>query len=155
MKKRILVVDDDPQICESLRKVLCAEGYEVVLAPDGRQGIERFNRERIDLALLDLNLPVNSGWESFGTLTSLNPFLPIIIITGRQNQHELAKGAGVGALMGKPLDVPVLLRTITDLLAEPPETQLKRLVGLQGDLRYVPPPHTLQPSTLPPQGVSD
>ena len=141
MKKKILVVDDDPQIRESLRKVLRAEGYEVVLAADGQEAIEKFNSERIDLLLLDLNLPDNSGWDIFGTITSLNPFLPIIIITGRQNQHELATGAGVGALMEKPLDVPKLLRIIAELTAEPAETRLKRLVGLHGDTRYVPPLH--------------
>jgi DNA-binding response OmpR family regulator len=148
MKKKILVVDDDPQIRESLRKVLRAEGYEVVLAADGRDGIEKFNTERIDLLLLDLNLPGNSGWDIFGTLTSLNPFLPIIIITGRQNQHELVAGAGVGALMEKPLDVPLLLKTITELLAESAETRLKRLVGLHSDMCYVPPPHPISPNVM-------
>jgi len=148
-------MDDDPQIRESLRKVLRVEGYEVVLAADGQQGIEKFNAERIDLLLLDLHMPVKGGWDTFERLTSINPFLPIIIITGRQNQYELAAGAGVGALMQKPLDVSALLRTIADLLTEPPETRLKRLVGLHGEPRYVPPPHRLQPSALPPQGVSD
>jgi DNA-binding response OmpR family regulator len=137
MKRKLLVVDDDPQIRESLRKVLRAEGYEVVLAADGQEAIERSNAERIDLLLLDLNLPGNSGWDVFGTLTSLNPFLPIVIITGRQNQQELAAGAGVGALMRKPLDVPALLQTITELLAESPETRLKRLVGLHSHMRHV------------------
>jgi DNA-binding response OmpR family regulator len=88
MKAKILVVDDDPQIRESLFKVLRAEGHEVVLAADGPEGIEKFNTEQIDLLLLDLNLPGNSGWDVFGTLTSLNPFLPIIIITGRNNRRR-------------------------------------------------------------------
>ena len=70
MKKRILVVDDDPQIRASLRKVLRAEGYEVVLAADGQQGVEKFNAERIDLLLLDLNMPVKSGWDTFERLTN-------------------------------------------------------------------------------------
>jgi DNA-binding response OmpR family regulator len=136
MKKRILVVDDDPQILESLCKVLRAEGYEVVLAGDGREGIEKFSTERIDLVLLDLNLPDNSGWDTFGTLSSLNPFSPIIIITGRQNQYEMATSAGVGALMEKPLDVAFLLLTISELLAEPPETRIKRLAGLHNYVRH-------------------
>ena len=139
MKKKILVVDDDPQVRNSLQKLLRGEGYEVVLAADGQQSIERFNTERIDLLLLDLNLPDNSGWDVFGTITSIDPFLPIIIITGRQNQQELAQGAGVGALMQKPLDVFMLLQTIAELLAQAPETHLKRLVGLRSDHRYVAP----------------
>jgi len=155
MKKRILVVDDDPQIRESLGKVLRAEGYEVVLAADGQQGIENFNAERIDLLLLDLNMPVKNGWDTFERLTSLNPLLPIIIITGQRNQYELAAAAGVGALIEKPFDVLLLFQTMKELLAEPPEAHLKRLTGLHSYVRYVHPPHPLQPSALPPQGVSD
>jgi CheY-like chemotaxis protein len=137
--KRILIVDDDPEIRASLRKVLGAEGYQVVLAADGREAIEKFNRERIDLVLLDLNLPVNSGWDTFGTLTAIDPLLPIIIITGRQNQSEFAAAAGISALVEKPFNVPSLLQTIGELLAEAPEMRLKRLVGLRNDSRYVPP----------------
>ena len=136
---KILVVDDDPQIRASLGKVLRAEGYEVVLAAAVQEGIETFNAERIDLLLLDLNLAGDNGWDLFERFTSQNPLLPIVIITGRANQHELATGAGVGALMQKPLNVPVLLQTITDLLAESAETRLKRLVGLRQDTRQVPP----------------
>lgn len=138
-KAKILVVDDDRQIRESLLKVLRAEGYEVALAAEGREGIEKFNAGQIDLLLLDLNLTGDNGWDLFETLTSQNPLLPIVIITGRANQEELAAGAGVGALLRKPLNVPVLLQTIADLLAESAETRLKRLVGLQGDTRHVPP----------------
>lgn len=139
MKKKILVLDDDLQIRESLAKVLRAEGYEVVLAADGREGIEKFNAGRIDLLLLDLNLPDNSGWDVFGALTSLNPFVPIIIITGRNEQYELAAGAGVGALMEKPLNVPLLLRTVKELLSQAPEAHLQRLAGQSNDTRLVPP----------------
>lgn len=139
MKKTILVVDDDIQIRESLGKLLRAEGYEAALAADGQQGVEIFDTRQIDLVLLDINLPGNGGWEVFGALTSTNPLLPIIIITGRENQHDLAKLAGVGALMEKPLNLPVLLETMRKLIAEDPETCLKRLVGLRSNLRYVPP----------------
>lgn len=133
------MVDDDSSIRESLRKVLQTEGYEVALAGNGREAIDKFNQERIDLVLLDLNLPVNSGWDTFGTLTAIDPLLPIIIITGRQNQSRLAAAAGISALMEKPLNVPLLLQTIADLLAEEPATRLKRLVGLRSDMRYAPP----------------
>src|ERR1017187_5045911 len=80
-KKKILVVDDDPHIRESLHKLLRAEGYEVALAANGQEGIRQFYADRFDLLLLDVSLPDISGWDVFGTLTSINPFLPIIIIT--------------------------------------------------------------------------
>ncbi|MEI7938946.1 MAG: response regulator [Verrucomicrobiota bacterium] len=138
MKKNILVVDDDPQVRESLRKVLQAEGYEVMLAANGQEGLEQFDSQHIDLLLLDLNLPAKSGWDLFERFSSTNPLLPIIIITGRHNQYNLAAAAGVGALMEKPLDVPLLFQTIAALLVEPAEARLKRLVGLNNDVRYAP-----------------
>jgi DNA-binding response OmpR family regulator len=139
MKKVILVVDDDPQIRQSLSKVLSAEGYEVDLAADGQEGVEIFDTKQIDLVLLDINLPGNGGWEVFGALTASNPFLPIIIITGRENQQDLATLAGVGALMEKPLNLPLLLKTITELIAEESETHLQRLAGHRRDTLYLPP----------------
>ena len=144
IKKRILVVDDDPQIRQSLQKVLCAEGYEVVLAAYGREGIEKFEREQIDLLLLDLGLTGISGWDVFGTVSSLNPFVPIIIITGRNEQLDLAVLSGVGALIEKPLDVPKMFQTITKLLAESPEEHLKRLVGVHSNLHHVKPARPIQ-----------
>lgn len=139
MSKKVLVVDDDAQIREALRKVLQAEGYEVALAADGQEGIEQFQRVSPHLLLLDLNLPVKSGWDAFERLTSLNPLVPVIIITGQRNQAELAAQAGVGALFEKPLDVPLLLQTMKELLAEPPETNLKRLAGLRHFARHAQP----------------
>ena len=73
MKKSILVIDDDAQIRESLAKVLRAEGYEVRLAGDGQEAMDREGAARVDLLLLDLNLPQRSGWDLFESFTSMNP----------------------------------------------------------------------------------
>jgi len=131
MKKRILIVDDDSQICESLRKVLESEGYDVELAADGHKCLDKFIERRPDLVLLDLNLPDRSGWDIFGALSSLDPFLPVLMITGRRDQSGFAKEAGAGALMEKPLDVPLLLKAIATLIAQDPEVHLGRLVGAE------------------------
>ncbi len=134
--KTILVVDDDTQIRDSLAKVLRLEGYGVILAADHQEARAPYGTPTIDLLLLDLNLPEQSGWEMFEWVTFVNPLLPIIVITGRANQYKLAKAAGASALLEKPLNVPVLLQTITELLAEPPEQRLKRLTGREALLRY-------------------
>jgi DNA-binding NtrC family response regulator len=134
--KTILVVDDDSQIRDALAKVLRAEGYGVALAGDTEETRVRYDSERIDLLLLDLNLPQTNGWDLFEWLTFANPLLPIIIITGRTNQYRLAAASGASALMEKPLNVPLLLQTIADLLAEPSENRLKRLTGRESLLRY-------------------
>src|SRR5437879_12023121 len=116
MTKRILVVDDERSIRESLRKILRVENYEIVLAENGQEAIEKHGAERIDLLLLDLNMPVKNGWATLEWLAEVNPLLPVIIITARPNQRALAEKAGVDALMEKPLDVPLLLQTVRKLL---------------------------------------
>jgi chemosensory pili system protein ChpA (sensor histidine kinase/response regulator) len=135
MKKRIMVLDDDEQIRQSLLKLLQKEDYEVVLAAEGIEALDKLESHSVDLLLLDLNLPNKSGWDVFERITSTSPLLPIIIITGREKQSDLAVAAGVGALMQKPLDVPLLLKTISELLQETPEKRLKRLAGIEQSTR--------------------
>ncbi len=137
MKKKIMVLDDDEQIRQALLKLLLTEGYEVRLAAEGQEALEQLKGETVDLLLLDLNLPVRSGWEIFERVTSANPLLPIIVITAKEKQAGMAMAAGVGALMEKPLNIPLLLKTITELLGEPPEKRLKRLVGTEQSTRYL------------------
>ena len=124
MKHNILLVDDDLAVRQSLARVL--EALEIVAA------------NPIDLTMLDLNMPVQDGWQTFEYLTRDYPLLPIIIITARSNQLFPALAAGVGALMEKPLDFPKLLRTIRDLLDEPVEARLARVAGKLSQFRYVP-----------------
>jgi len=138
MKERVLVVDDDASVRKSLRKVLADAGYEVALAADGQEAVEQFEGGHVDLLLLDIGLPVKNGWDAFERLTNEAPVLPIIIITGQANQHDLAVAAGVGALMEKPLDVTELLNAMQKLLVEPVETRLLRLCGHGPDTRHVP-----------------
>lgn len=139
MKKRVLVVDDDAAVRDSLEKVLRGAGYDVALAGGGFEALGRCDLEQFDLALLDLNLPNQSGWDVFEPLTTQHPLLPIIIITGMPNQYHTALAAGAGALMEKPIEVPALLKTMEELLAEPKADRLRRLQGQLDDTRYVPP----------------
>ena len=122
MIKRILLVDDERSIRESLSKILGAENYEVVLAENGHEAIEKHGAQRIDLLILDLNMPVKNGWDTLDWLVKIDPVLPVVIITGRSNERALAETAGADALMEKPLDVPLLLQTIRELMDEPMES---------------------------------
>ena len=133
MIKRILLVDDERSIRESLSKILGAENYEVVLAENGHEAIEKHGAQRIDLLILDLNMPVKNGWDTLDWLVKIDPVLPVVIITGRSNQRALAETAGADALMEKPLDVPLLLQTIRELMDEPKlnMTVVARTVGGQ------------------------
>jgi CheY-like chemotaxis protein len=134
---RILLADDDEGVLAALKDVLRSEGYEVITAKNGREAIEHFHEGRIDIALLDLNMPIKGGWETLEKLTTIHPLLPIIVITARPEQYSLAVAAGVGALMEKPLDLPLLLQAIKDLLREPIEQRLSRSSGKRPITRYL------------------
>jgi DNA-binding response OmpR family regulator len=136
--RRVLVVDDDASVRESLTKVLKSAGYDVVTVADGQQALETFDPERTDLMLLDIDLPLKNGWETFERITTESPTLPIIIVTGQADQVHMAKEAGVGVLMEKPLDAPQLLQTIEELLIESKEARLRRLCGYRSDVCPLP-----------------
>src|SRR5579859_2304002 len=123
MGKKVLLVDDEKSIRESLSKVLRTEGYEVVPAEDGQEAIQKLVQEPIDMLVLDIGLPVKDGWATLRWLAQVNPLCPVILITGRWKQAELAEAAGVDVLMEKPLNVPLLLQHIRELLQEPPEVR--------------------------------
>ena len=137
MTKKILVVDDEQSIRESLSKVLRAEGYDVVLAQDGREAIDRLLEGAVDLILLDLGLPVKDGWVTLSWLTEVNPDFPVIVITGLWKQAGMAAAAGADMLMEKPLDVPRLLQNIHELLEEPAEVRALRIRDRRRNFRRV------------------
>jgi DNA-binding response OmpR family regulator len=136
--EKILVVDDERSIREALSKVLRAENYEVLLAETGKDAVERYGEGRIDLLLLDLNLPGGNGWATLAWLAKVNPLLPVVIITGRASQREVAEKSGADVLMEKPLDVPLLLQTIRELLDEPMESRVQRASQRTSSFRFVP-----------------
>lgn len=118
MKKRILLADDDSAVRRMLFRVLTDEGYSVVTASNGREVLHSTAIGNVDLAVLDLNAPLEDAWKNLQQLTAGHPELPIILITVRSNQVFPALVSGVKALMEKPLDLPKLLRTISELLAQ-------------------------------------
>ena len=136
--KRILLVDDDPTVRDSLSNVLVTEGFSVIPAENGQQALDLADQLPVDLVLLDLNLPVKNGWDTFERLTAEHPLVPIIIATARPNQLFTAVSAGAGALLEKPMDIPTLLKAIKMLLVETAEQRLARLVGKKTEFHYVP-----------------
>jgi len=125
----ILLVDDDPAVRQMVGRVLREEGYRVLGAANGAQALDLAESHRIKLALLDLSMPGQGGWDVFERLTTRDPLLAVIIITARPQQLFTSLAAGVGALLEKPLDFPTLLATVKDLLTEPAESRLARLTG--------------------------
>jgi DNA-binding response OmpR family regulator len=79
--------------------------------------------------LLDLNMPDQDGWEAFDLMADRRPYVPVIVITARPHQYQSAVDYGIDALMEKPLNLPLLLTTITDLLAESKGDRARRLTN--------------------------
>lgn len=137
MKPKLLVVDDDHSVRESLTKLLEAEQYEVYPARDAVEAMEHFNSSAMDLVVLDINLGTDNGWKVFETMTIKNPFVPTIVITAEWGQREQAVTLGVEGLIEKPIDVPAFLKMIRELLAETTEAKLKRICGNDAYSRYI------------------
>jgi CheY-like chemotaxis protein len=137
-KPKILLVDDDPAIRQILVRLLTEEDFLVLTAANGVEALVLESAAKFDLVLLDLNMPVKDGWETFEQLSARNPLLPIILITARPNQFFPALASGVGALLEKPLDFTKLFQTIHELLAESEELRLARLTGRSSSFSYVP-----------------
>jgi two-component system response regulator MprA len=134
---RVLLVDDDRSVREALGTLLELEGFDVIRAVDGQEAVNQFRAQGADLALLDLSMPVKGGWDTFESLTTIAPFLPVVVITARPDAYPMARAAGVAALMQKPLDIPQLLDTLRELLAEPSRDRLSRIAGRQPQTRYL------------------
>ena len=129
---RLLIIDDEPSIRESLETLLTLEGFRVTLARDGNEGLDILSREEFDLLLLDLALPGESGIDLLPRITGMHPNLPVIMITafGTVNNVVDAVRAGAENFIQKPWDNEKLLADIRSAIArhkaEAEVIQLKR-----------------------------
>lgn len=103
--KKILIVDDDTNICELLRLYLEKEGFSTVIANDGEAAIVKFNIEEPDLILLDIMLPKLDGWQVSRTIRKISD-VPIIMITAKGETFDKILGLDLGAddYVTKPFD---------------------------------------------------
>jgi CheY-like chemotaxis protein len=126
-------------------RVLESEGYAVTLAKTGREAIAKFMHNPPDLILLDLNMPELDGWKAFESVACRYPFVPVVIITAQPNQYEKAVGMGIDVLMEKPLDLPLLLKTMDKLLAESEKERVNRLTDRNFTTKYLGSTHKTEP----------
>ena len=138
MKKiKILIVDDDPNICELLRLYMEKEGYETVVASDGRMALDTFAANPTDLILLDIMLPKLDGWQVCRELRKTSQ-VPIIMITAKGEVFDRILGLELGAddYISKPFDTKevvarvkaVLRRTVDDDEEEIKEVRYDKLI---------------------------
>lgn len=115
---RILVVEDERKIAESLKKGLEAEGYQVAIATSGEDGFFCLTTEEFDLMLLDLMLPGRDGIEILQSIRKKGILTPILVLTGRDTIEDRVLGLDSGAddYLVKPFAFPELLARIRLLL---------------------------------------
>jgi two-component system response regulator MprA len=115
---RILVVDDDRAVRESLRRSLSFNGYSVELAQDGQEALELITRDRPDAVVLDVMMPRLDGLEVCRRLRSSGDDLPILVLTARDSVSERVAGLDAGAddYLPKPFALEELLARMRALL---------------------------------------
>ena len=114
---RILVIDDDINICELLRMCLEKEGYEVKVATDGAEGVNAFRMYEPDLVLLDIMMPKKDGWQVCREIRE-HSSKPIIMITAKGETIDKVLGLELGAddFIVKPLDMKEVFARIKAVL---------------------------------------
>lgn len=122
MAKRILLVDDEKDLVETVTFRLQANGYEVIPAYDGQEALEKAKKEKPDLIILDLMLPKMDGYKVCGLLKADARYnkIPIILFTARAQESDKKMGeeTGANAYITKPFEPEALLGKIKELLKE-------------------------------------
>ena len=117
---RILLVEDQEMNRDMLSRRLKKRGYEISIAVDGAEGVDKARSEAPDLILMDMSLPVMDGWEATRTLKADEATRPIPIVAltahAMSTDRDKALEAGCDAYETKPVDLSRLLETIQKLL---------------------------------------
>ena len=117
---KILLVEDQEMNRDMLSRRLKKRGYEVAIAVDGAEGVEKARSDSPDLILMDMSLPVMDGWEATRTLKAdeATRAIPVVALTAHamSTDREKAVEAGCDGYETKPVDLPRLLGTMEKLL---------------------------------------
>jgi DNA-binding response OmpR family regulator len=121
--KKILVVEDDPVNQMILADFLAANGYEIVGASTGPEGMERFDRDAPDLCLVDVQLPRKNGFELVREIKSRGKQTPVLLMSAVYNDRDQSNrtvqlGTLADGYLSKPFDLVHLLSQVRQLLGE-------------------------------------
>ena len=132
-RKRILIIEDDEDMCEELKLILEEEQYTVTVAFNGREGIEKVEEDGFDVILLDLKMPEINGVEVLQQIKTRDPLKKVIIITGspleeysvllhtlgpdaEKDRNILRPHLGLAdRLFNKPFEIPELIAAIKEV----------------------------------------
>jgi len=119
-KSRIMIVDDEVDILLVLGEFLKSEGFTVMTAQNGKQAVEKVQEMPVDLALIDMAMPVMNGIETLKEIKRLKPEIPAIMITAYRDAEKVVEAFRLGAYdcIFKPFDLKYLRQAITAKLLE-------------------------------------
>ncbi len=118
MSKTVLVADDSSIVQNLSRKILQQQDYQIVSAKDGKEVMEKFKTEDIDLILMDINIPIKDGMDCTKEIRSMEDekkaSVPIIAISGNLKNYTLEdfKNAGINEFLQKPLNFDELISLV-------------------------------------------
>ena len=116
MAKKILVVDDEEDIRLLYREELSEEGYEVILASNGKEALEAFRNETPDLIVLDIKMPIMDGLEALGKIIRMERQVPVILNTAFHGYKDDFMSWAADAYIVKSADLSQLKGKISELL---------------------------------------
>jgi len=115
---RLLVIDDEANVCYSLERALASETLEVISAETAKEGIDRVRRDCPDVVILDVRLPDISGLEAYGQIREIDPRVPVIVITAHSTTETAIEAMKLGAYeyLLKPVDLQQLREVLASAL---------------------------------------
>ena len=112
--KKILLVEDDPNFGRILKDYLTINNYDVILAVNGIEGFEKFNKSEFNLCILDIMMPFKDGLTLAKEIREINETIPLIFLTAKNLKDDVLKGYKIGAddYLTKPYASEILLAKI-------------------------------------------
>jgi len=118
-KFKILIVEDEEDMCETLSKILRDQGYNVVSAKDAREAIAKVKEGGLGLIFMDIVLPDMNGVEAYKVIKKINPETTTVMITGYLSEHLLVKEAmreGAYSCLYKPFGMEEFLKVVKKIM---------------------------------------
>ncbi len=128
LQAKILVVDDEPIVCQSCQRILAAEDREVCVASTGEEAIQKIENDHFDVALVDLKLPGSGGFNLVRAIRKTSPQTEVVVITGYPSIENAKESIRLGAFefVTKPFVPDTVCSVVSQALACQPWTMTER-----------------------------
>jgi CheY-like chemotaxis protein len=111
-KKNILLIDDDIFMHQLVKEYLKKTNFNLISSLSGQDGLTKVKEDKIDLVLLDINMPVMDGYEVLYRIKEINPEMDVVMCTGDDRYNEISFNSGAIAYLMKPISNEKLLKII-------------------------------------------